>query len=95
MLEAGEAIKYGQWQEAGKQLEALQRSLDAAFQRYVYFERLLGRPENEIKLPEFVALDTETLMALTLKATEPALDMQPTSISTSRRTPPLPPRASW
>jgi hypothetical protein len=73
MLSLGEAVKYGQAQEAGKQVEALERSLESATQRYIYFERQLGRKASDIRLPELVDLDADSLLALKLKATEPAI----------------------
>jgi hypothetical protein len=74
MIRLGEAVKYGQVQEAGKQLEALQGSLEGAFQRYV-FERLLGRKENEIKTTRVrAAFDAQGLLDLEFKATEPAIE---------------------
>lgn len=71
ILEMTEAVKYSQLQEAIKAREGLEKSFANTAQRYVYYERLLGRKESEINIPELDALDTDALKAMTLKATEP------------------------
>src|SRR5262249_20685891 len=76
LLKLGEAVKYGQAQEAGKQGEALQRSLESATQRYTYFERLLGRKAAGIQLPQLAELDTDSLLEVKLKATEPTVPLR-------------------
>jgi hypothetical protein len=66
-----EAVRYSQWQEAIKAREGLEKSLTQVAERYHYYERLLGKQESEIKLPELEALDTEGLFKLKLSAEEP------------------------
>jgi hypothetical protein len=66
-----ETTKYSQWQEAIKTREGLEKSLLNADRRYMYYERLLGKQQNEIKIPELDALDTEGLFRMKLKADEP------------------------
>ena len=43
VLTLAEAVRYGQWQEAIKAREGVERSIQNAAQRYTYYERLLGR----------------------------------------------------
>lgn len=59
MLEMAEQIRFAQWQEAVKSREALEKALALALARYIYYERQLGRKEEEIKeqiQPAFEAL---------------------------------------
>ncbi len=71
MLELAEVVRYGQWQEAVKAREGLEKSFANAVRRYVYYERLLGKQPNEIKVPALEGLDQKGLMDLKLQATEP------------------------
>ncbi|XXT18781.1 hypothetical protein WME94_52000 [Sorangium sp. So ce429] len=73
-----EAVRYSQLQEAVKAREGLERSLAQAAERYRYYERLLGKQESEIKLPELDALDAEALLKLKLSSEEP--HVQPRAI---------------
>ena len=57
ILEFGETVKYAQWQETIKTREGLETSLTNAAQRYIYYERILDRSENDIAHPEFEALN--------------------------------------
>jgi len=52
-----EHIKYAQWQETIKSYEGLLKSLALAVQRYIYYERQLGKKSNEIVIPEWEELD--------------------------------------
>ncbi|WON73552.1 hypothetical protein [Nitrosospira sp. Is2] len=67
------SVKYGQWQEAKKNRESLEISLQNTFQRFRYYERLLGRNAAEIKLPEYVALNAGSLDQRSFGMTEPGL----------------------
>ena len=80
MLSLSEAVKYGQFQEATKSLEALDRSLNGALQRYSYYERMLGRKPDDIKLPEYQALDKDGLLEKKLRASEPAMPLRAVDI---------------
>lgn len=71
MLDLAEMIKYGQWQEAIKNREALETTLVNTAQRFIYYERLMGKQEGEISLPELDELDADGLGKLKLKASEP------------------------
>jgi hypothetical protein len=72
ILAMAESVKYAQWHEAIKAREGLMVSLENAAQRYIYYERQLGRKDNEISLPELSELDSEGLLKLKLQAKEPA-----------------------
>ena len=64
ILGLAEAVRYAQWQEAIKSREGLEKSLASAAQRYIYYERLLGRKESEIKIPQLDTFDDKTLKSL-------------------------------
>ncbi len=70
-----EHIKYDQWQEAIKSKEGLLKSLALAIQRYMYYERQLGKDLAEIKnaIPELDELDTESLNKMKFAMTEPEM----------------------
>ncbi len=74
ILEANEAIKYAQFQEATKSREGLEISLFNASERFSYFQRQLGVAESDISIPELEALDKDALAKLKLKAKEPSMD---------------------
>jgi Tc toxin complex TcA C-terminal TcB-binding domain/Concanavalin A-like lectin/glucanases superfamily len=62
ILGLSEMVKYGQLQEAIKAREGLEKTLLNSIQRYTYYERLLGKQENEIKIDEKLEeLDTAAL----------------------------------
>jgi hypothetical protein len=73
ILDLTEAIRFGQWQEAVKSREAVERSLELTARRYVFYERLLGTDPNDIELPEMEGLDTQQLLNGRLRATEPEM----------------------
>jgi hypothetical protein len=74
VLSLTESIKYAQWQEAIKAKEGLVVSLENAVQRYKYYEKQLGKKDNEIKLPELSELDAEGLLdKLKFSGKEPAV----------------------
>jgi hypothetical protein len=68
-----ETVRYGQLQEARKAREAVELSMTNAVRRYVWYERLLGRQESEIRIPELEALDTGGLAGMRFHAAEPAV----------------------
>ncbi len=74
ILELAETVKYQQWQEAVKAREALENGLATAAERYVYYQRLLGRQESEIRLPEMDPLDKSGLDLIKFRANEPEVD---------------------
>jgi hypothetical protein len=71
ILGLAESVKYAQWQESIKTREGLEKSLVNAVLRYTYYERLLGREQSEIKIPELEALDASGLEKMKFKASEP------------------------
>lgn len=73
VLSLAESVKYAQFQEAIKAREGLIVSLQNLVQRYKYYERLLGKKENDIKLPELSELDAEGLLKLKFNAKEPVI----------------------
>jgi Tc toxin complex TcA C-terminal TcB-binding domain len=73
MLDVAEAVRYAQWQEALKSREAVERSLDLAVRRYVFYERLLGTDPNDIELPELEDIDPQQLLTGRLRSGEPDL----------------------
>jgi hypothetical protein len=75
ILKLAEKAKYAQWQEASKATEGLQESLLNSIWRYIYYEKLLGKQENEIQIPaELDALDKSSLEKMKFKASEPTVD---------------------
>ncbi|HEY7768190.1 hypothetical protein [Longimicrobium sp.] len=75
-----ETVRYGQLQEARKAREGVELSMANAVRRYVYYERLLGRPEGEIRIPELEALDTGGLREMRFNAAEPAVAPRPIDV---------------
>jgi hypothetical protein len=69
----GIAEKFATNPVAGKQREAIERSIIAATQRYRHFEQLLGRKRDDITLPEIEALDAEGLEGLKYRNSEPEI----------------------
>lgn len=72
-----EVVRYSQWQEAIKTREGLEQSLAIAIQRYTYYERQLGRKDNEIQIPQLDALDADGLAKLKFRADEPEVKPRP------------------
>jgi len=61
VLGLAEMVRYAQLQEAIKTREGLAQSLANAVQRHTYYERLLGKQEGEIQVPELDALEADEL----------------------------------
>ncbi|WP_154178105.1 insecticidal toxin protein [Larkinella terrae] len=80
ILDLTETVKYAQWQETIKNREGLETSLANAVQRYVYYERQLGKQESDITIPELEGLDAESLAKFKFKAAEPGLERRPVAI---------------
>lgn len=80
ILKLAEIVRYGQWQESIKAREGLEKSLENATQRYIYYERQLGKKDNEIQIPELDALDVDSLNKFKIKATESEIELRPISI---------------
>jgi Tc toxin complex TcA C-terminal TcB-binding domain len=84
VLTMGEAVRYGQWQEAIKTREGLERSLANTAQRYRYYERLLGRDERELQVPGLDPFSQEDLAKLSLRASEPELPPRAIEVDIAR-----------
>lgn len=80
ILELAKTVKYAQWQEAIKTREGLEQSLANAAQRYIYYERLLGKQENEIQIPQLDALDKVNLEKIQFQQGEPAVSLRPIDV---------------
>jgi receptor-binding and translocation channel-forming TcA subunit of Tc toxin len=76
VLGLAEVVRYAQLQDAIKTREGLVKSLVSAIQRYTYYERLLGRQESEIQVPELDALDADNLGKKQFKQGEPELGLR-------------------
>jgi hypothetical protein len=74
-------VKYAQWQEAVKTREGLEQSLANAAQRYIYYERQLGKKDNEIQIPQLDALDKTNLEKMRFQQGEPAVGLRPIDVS--------------
>lgn len=72
LLELAEQVKYAQAQEAVKTTEALREALASAKARYLFYERQLGRSQEEVEgsLPDLEDLDLTALVNLRLAEVE-------------------------
>ena len=84
MLELAELVRYEALQEATKATEALQASLAAAIVRYGHYERLLGREQDDIVVPELDELDTEALERMRFSAQEPTVATRSVTVSVAQ-----------
>lgn len=75
-----ETVRYAQWQDAIKAREGMESSIAGTVARYVYYERLLGKQESEIKIPALDALDIAALEKKKLKAAEPIVPQRPIDV---------------
>lgn len=80
ILGLAETVKYSQWQETIKNREGLEVSLTNAAQRYVYYERMLGKQESNIVIPELDALVAEGLTKFKFAAQEPEMTRRPVDV---------------
>jgi hypothetical protein len=73
-----EHVKYGQLQEAIKAREGLLQTLAQAVQRYVYYERQLGRQADEIAkaVPALDDLDRAALTRMKVNLQEPSVPLR-------------------
>jgi len=81
-LEFAEQVRYGQFQEAVKNREALLRGFDLAVERYAFYERQLGKKDAEIlgSIPVLKDLDPREVAALNLKVVEPVVAGRPLDV---------------
>jgi hypothetical protein len=80
ILGLAETLKYAQWQETIKNREGLETSLVNAAQRYIYYERMLGKQESDIVIPELDALVAEGLTKFKFMASEPEVKRRPIGV---------------
>ncbi|HEX7445320.1 MAG TPA: hypothetical protein VF300_02930, partial [Methanothrix sp.] len=73
ILSIAESVKYAQWQEAIKAREGVEKTFANVFQRYRYYERLLGKQVSDIKIPGLDDLDSDSLLSMKFKANEPEI----------------------
>jgi hypothetical protein len=73
VMEMVEQVRYAQVQEAIKSKEGLLQSLDLAVQRYVYYERQLGKKADEVEkgIPQLSSLDKASLERMKFSMKEP------------------------
>lgn len=90
ILGLAETIKYAQWQEAIKARESLVKSFDNAKFRYTYYERLLGRKEDTIDIPELEDLNDEGLEKMDFSQDEPDVRRRPIGVDIAKEEPSLP-----
>lgn len=78
VMEMAEHVKYGQLQEAIKSREGLLKSLALAVQRYTYYERQLGKKDDEIEkaIPVWTDLDAESLEKMKFAMKEPEVALR-------------------
>ncbi len=84
ILGLAETVKYAQWQETIKNREGLELSLENGVQRYVYYERMLGKQEGDIAIPELDALDDDSLKKFKFKSAEPDIKRRPIGVDISQ-----------
>lgn len=77
ILGLAELVKYGQWQEAIKGKQSVQTALNGAIDRYAYYQKLLGRTDEQIRnsIPALSEFDGKGLTQL--KFTQDADDSEP------------------
>ena len=80
ILQMAEAVKYAQWQEAIKTREGLETSLTNTVQRYIYFERQLGKQEGDVAVPQLDAIDAEGFAKFKFRATEDEVKRRPVEV---------------
>jgi Tc toxin complex TcA C-terminal TcB-binding domain len=73
MLKLAESVKYSALQEAIKNREGLEQSLQNAAAKYIYYQRLLGKKESDIKIPRLDPIDESSLKHMRFKSNEPVV----------------------
>lgn len=84
ILNLAETVKYSQWQEAIKAREGSETSLANAAQRYIYYERQLGKKDSDIKIPQLDALEAEGLDKFKFKSGEPEVALRSIDVDIDR-----------
>jgi hypothetical protein len=84
ILGLAEMVKYGQWQEAIKGRQSVETALNGAVDRYAYYQKLLGRSDEQIRnsVPALADFDAKGLAQLKFTqdaaGSEPAMTADPT-----------------
>ena len=81
ILEMVESVRYAQVEQAKKTREGVRESLEKAFNRYRYYERLLGKAEGDIEQPEMPDLDPSAIDDMDVDLSEPELDLRDIEIN--------------
>lgn len=78
ILEMVEQVRYAQWQEAVKSREGLLKSMASAIHRFTYYERQLGRKQDEIvkAIPDLSDLDKASLEKMMFAMKEPEMGLR-------------------
>jgi len=78
VMDMVEHVRYGQLQDAIKSREGLLQSLGLAVQRYSYYERQLGKKDEEIEagIPQLEELDKDSLNRMRFAMQEPQLPLR-------------------
>ncbi len=85
LLNLSEAVRYAQWQESIKNREGIEQNIGNAFNRYAYYEKLLGKKDEDIKLPEIEALEEDGLLKnFKFKSKESQIDLRNINVDISR-----------
>ena len=84
ILEKVESVRYGQYKEAQKSREGIEASIDKAFDRYAYYEQLLGKSSDELELPKLPDLDPSAIEEMDVDLSEPELDLRDLDIQLAR-----------
>ena len=89
ILGLAETIKYSQLQEAIKSSEGLEKSLNNSVQRYIYYERLLGKEQSEIEIPALDELDAGNLEKMRFTSKEPEVTPRNINVDIAQDSPEL------
>jgi hypothetical protein len=78
VMEMVEHMKYGQLQEAMKAREGLLQTLALTVQRYMFYEKQLGRKAEDIEkaIPELTELDRDSLQKMKFAMQEPTVGLR-------------------
>lgn len=87
LLELAEVVKYEAWQEAIMSREALEASLDSAYQRYRHYQRLLGTDGSTLAVPELDDLDLDAMDKARFSSAEPSIATADASITRAESAP--------
>lgn len=86
VMQMVEQVRYAQLQDTIKSKDGLLQSLALAVQRYTFYERQLGKKQEEIEagIPELEELDNEGLSRMRFAMTEPQLALRDIDVEISQ-----------